>query len=80
VAASSASTKTDLEYLRLLHLAASTGQSDVEAAIALILDENRPARLDEVRQLVTPHAVPVLSMAPLTPDLRSYDALIGGAT
>jgi hypothetical protein len=69
--------KADLEYLRILHLAASTLEADVEAALSLLLAERRPISSDAVKALVTmgPRAdVPDLN--PSHVDLSAYDALL----
>ena len=42
----------DLEYLRILHLAASTMEADVEAALELLLAEGRRVTADAVKALV----------------------------
>jgi hypothetical protein len=67
----------DLEYLRLLHLAASTLEADVEAALSLLLAEGAPVTADAVKALVadkTARQVP--DLAPLEVDLGAYDALL----
>jgi hypothetical protein len=69
--------KGDLEYLRILHLAASTSEADVEAALSLLLTEGRAVASEAVKALVstTPRAeVPALS--PPEVDLGAYDALL----
>jgi hypothetical protein len=68
--------KTDLEYLRILHLAASTMESEVETAVQLLLDEGTVPRADRVQALVVPRspAVPVLAIPEV--DLTGYDALL----
>lgn len=70
-------TKGDLEYLRLLHLAASTQEADVEAALELLLGEGRAVTSEAVKGIVLAapeKEVPALSLAPV--DLGSYDALL----
>jgi hypothetical protein len=71
-------TKGDLEYLRVLHHAATTMESDVEAALSLLLAEGKAITADAVKAMVNAHdgsaEVPSL-VAPIV-DLRSYDALI----
>ena len=71
----------DVEYLRILHLAASTMEADVAAALALLEAEGTPITIDAVKALVgtTPivGAVPVLVSEPV--DLGAYDALIEAA-
>jgi hypothetical protein len=70
--------KGDLEYLRILHLAASTIEADVEAALALLLADGKAMTADEVKVLVstatTTIDVPYLARQPV--DLGAYDALL----
>ena len=70
--------KGDLEYLRILHLAASTIEADVEAALALLLAEGKPITADAVKALVThdddDRRCPMLAPQPV--DLGAYDALL----
>jgi hypothetical protein len=67
----------DLEYVRLLHLAASTVEADVEIALQLALDTGVSPVADTIRGLVrpTPQAVPALVQIG-EPSLASYDRLI----
>lgn len=71
------STKGDLEYLRVLHLAATTLQSDVEASLELLLDEGDKVTCEKVKSImgraVTP-TVPELSTQEV--DLKTYDCLL----
>jgi hypothetical protein len=78
-------TPGDLAYLRILHLAASTMQADVEAALMLLLEAGEVITADSVKGLVvssaSAQAREVASAASLTlpvPDLRDYDALLVG--
>jgi hypothetical protein len=68
--------KADLEYLRVLHLAAATLQHEVEAAVERLLLERRLPTFDAVRQLVVQRAPEVPVMAPLAVDLGAYDELL----
>jgi hypothetical protein len=69
----------DLEYLRVLHLAASTVESDVEAALGLLLAEKRPVTVDTVKVLVGgAPSFEVPDMAPQPVDLATYDTLLEG--
>lgn len=68
--------KTDLEYLRILHLAASTMESEVEAALQLLLDEGTVPRADRVKALVVPGSPEVPALAIPEVDLVGYDALL----
>ena len=70
-------TKADREYLRLLHLAASTSEAEIDGAIGRVLDDERVPTLDVVRELVaspTPAPVPKIGKAAI--NLCDYDVLI----
>jgi len=67
----------DLEYLRILHLAASTMEADVEIALSMLLAEDRAITSDAVKALVLrPKPSETPSLATLDVDLAAYDALI----
>jgi len=69
--------KGDLEYLRILHLAASTLEADVEAALSLLFAEGKAITADAVKALVaTATRVEIPSLASPTVDLAAYDSLI----
>ena len=68
--------QADLEYLRVLHLAAATLQHEVEAAMAMLLDEGKLPTHAQVRSLVSSRKPEVPEMAPLTVDLSGYDELL----
>jgi hypothetical protein len=77
IQANAAGTKGDLEYLRILHLAASTLQADVEAALVRLLDEQVAPTSERVKTLVGGESrsmVPELTAPDV--DLRVYDALL----
>ena len=70
--------RADRHYVRLLHLAAGTSESEVETAIGLLLEQHGVPTFDAVRDLLRPPAaqrVPELS-APVL-DLSAYDRLLG---
>ncbi|MBK6529392.1 MAG: transposase family protein [Deltaproteobacteria bacterium] len=68
----------DVEYLRILHLAASTMESDVTAALTLLLAEGGALTSERVKALVLGERRPTVPEMPaLTVDLRDYDALLG---
>lgn len=73
--------RADVEYLRILHLAASTMEKPVEDALIALLDAGDAITFEAVRDRVAPAKpiVPVLSIPP--PDLTTYDRLLvaGGA-
>jgi hypothetical protein len=69
--------RADREYVRVLHLAATTSEAEVETALALLLDAGTTPTFDAVRELVhepQPLCVPELS-APVL-DLGIYDQLL----
>lgn len=71
-------TRADAQYLRVLHLAASTSEAEVELAIRILLDAAHTPSFEAVRELVgaaQPTAMPVISKAVI--DFTHYDALIG---
>ena len=67
----------DIEYLRVLHLAASTMESTVELVLEKLLAERALISADQVKAAVAPtkSEVPVLE-APAV-NLSEYDALLG---
>lgn len=71
--------RADVEYVRILHLAASTMESNVERVLVALLDEGQPFDYLAVKQAVVPEAssVPTLSV-PSLPDLGLYDGLLAG--
>jgi len=70
--------RADLEYLRLLHLAAETMESEVAIALELLLADGTLPGIDAVRTLVEGSREPqVPQMKPLTVDLTAYDRLLG---
>ena len=69
----------DLEYLRVLHLAASTIEADVETALELLLTEKRPVTIEAVKALGSGASRPeVPDLAPQAVDLAAYDDLLEG--
>jgi len=71
--------QAELEYLRILHLAATTSEQDVEAALSSLLDEGQLKDVEQVKALcggAEPALVPEVSV-PIV-DLSAYDALLCG--
>jgi hypothetical protein len=73
---------SDVEYLRILHLAASTMEADVAAALAILESSREAITIEGVKSLVTAAPVsidvPVLRAAFI--DLDAYDVLIQAAS
>jgi hypothetical protein len=70
-------TQADREYVRILHLAASTSKTEVEAALMLLLENRSTPTFDAVRDVLRSSAappVPALGRPQL--DLQVYDALL----
>jgi len=65
----------DVEYLRVLHLAARTLESEVETALELLLTDKTLPLADHVRALVEPAAPEVPDLVVPTVDLQIYDGL-----
>jgi hypothetical protein len=74
--------RADVEYVRVLHLAASTGERAVEQALSALLAQGEAFDYAAVKALAQPEtpAVPTLRIG--VPDLGQYDALLaaGGAS
>ena len=68
--------QADMAYLRLLHLAASTMECEVETALQLLLDESVVPEPEAVKSLVREETVDVPSLDVPVIDLREYDALL----
>jgi hypothetical protein len=73
--------RAEVEYVRILHLAASTSETAVEAALEDLLERGTLVDYAQVRAAATPSPVEVPSCAIEPPDLGAYDAIIaaGGA-
>jgi len=67
----------DRNYLRVLHLAASTSETEVEAALALLLEQGLVPTFDAVQAVVrSPLPVPVPVVTAPVVSLGVYDRLI----
>jgi hypothetical protein len=72
--------RADIDYVRTLHLAASTMESTVEAALHLLLDGRDRFDYAAIRDLAAPAKPTIPELAtPAVPDLGVYDALLTGA-
>jgi hypothetical protein len=67
----------DVDYLRILHLAASTMEAEVEAALELVLEQQQVPRIERVKALVLPSAPQLPEMPAYEVNLGDYDALLG---
>jgi Mu transposase, C-terminal domain len=70
--------RADIEYVRILHLAASTMESQVEAALVMLLEREGRCDYDEVKALVAPDK-PIIPEVHITlPSLDTYNELLAG--
>lgn len=71
-------TKGDLEYLRILHLAASTMEADVAVALSLLTIGGKEITADAVKQMAadSPTSIDVPQLKAETIKLTEYDALL----
>jgi len=68
--------QADLDYLRILKLAATTMQCEVEAALELIEAEQKLPRFEAVEALTRLATPQIPKMEPLVADLATYDQLL----
>lgn len=69
--------RADRDYVRLLHLAASVSEVEVEAALGLLSEQRALPTFDAVRALVRPAQVGLLEVTRPQLDLTVYDRLLG---
>ena len=69
--------RADVEYVRILHLAATTMEATVDSALSLLLEAGQPFDYAEVRDLAEPKVpeAPLLTLSG-KPDLKIYDRLL----
>jgi hypothetical protein len=69
--------RADREYVRVLHLAATTSESEVDTALVLLLEAQTPPTVEAVRDLLG-LARQATTPSLMTPrlDLTAYDALL----
>lgn len=71
--------RADVDYVRILHLAATTMESDVDRALSVLLGSGEVFDYLKVRDLAAPLPPQMPALASLgTPDLKVYDALLVG--
>jgi len=66
----------DLEYVRILHLAASTMESQVEKVLEELLESGEPFDYAVVKSLAVPSPSVVPEVSISKPDLKSFDRLL----
>lgn len=70
--------QADLEYLRVLQLAARTLEAEVDAALVALLEQRELPRFSKVEALVAPQCSPVPEQTLPEVDLTTYDSLLAG--
>lgn len=72
--------RADVEYVRILHLAASTSETAVEVALEELLGRGELRDYAQVREAAAPEPVEIPSSTIEPPDLTAYDAIaaVGG--
>ena len=72
--------RADVEYVRILHLAATTMEATVDSALSLLLETGESFDYAVVRELAEPKVpeAPVLTLSG-KPDLKVYDRLLTGS-
>jgi hypothetical protein len=69
--------RADRDYVRLLHLAATTSESEVDTALALLLEARTPPTVEAVRDLLgLSRTAAAPSIAAPCLDLTAYDTLL----
>ncbi|MBE3561550.1 MAG: hypothetical protein IMW89_20365 [Ktedonobacteraceae bacterium] len=66
--------RADREYIRVLHLAATLSETEVEMALLLLEEADQAPTADAVRDLVRPIEVRRVALPPI--NLQSYDQLL----
>jgi hypothetical protein len=66
--------QADRHSVRVLHLAATTSESEVETAIGLLLEHSQVPTCDAVRDLVRVPQIPALGQMKV--NLQAYDQLL----
>jgi hypothetical protein len=68
--------RADVEYVRILHLAASTSEADVARALEVLLEQGAPFDYAAVKAIALPAESDVPRVDIGVPDLGTYDQLI----
>jgi hypothetical protein len=71
--------RADLQYLKVLKIAALVSETDVETALKLLMDAGTVPDSNQVQALVEPLEPEVPQLQPYKPDLADYDGLFEAA-
>jgi hypothetical protein len=69
--------RADSEYVRILYMAATSGEAVVERAVSQLLENGERFDAERVRRVVRPEQPSRPSVTIGEPDLKVYDALLG---
>jgi len=73
--------RADVDYVRILHLAANAIEQDVDAALEVLLESGERFDYADVKALVClEQPAPVETVSPLKPNLKDFDQLLEGAS
>ena len=70
--------RADAQYVRILHIAATTGEAVVERALSEVLDSGQRFDAERIRRMVRPEQPSLPSVTIAEPDLKVYDSLLEG--
>jgi hypothetical protein len=72
--------RADVQYVRILDLAAKTMESEVQVALELLVEQGKPFEYGDVKDLVEAKSSPRVEgfTALVVPDLSQYDTLMTG--
>jgi hypothetical protein len=70
--------RADAQYVRILHLAATTGEAVVERALAEMLESDHQFDAERIKRMVRPEQPTLPSVTIAEPDLKLYDSLLEG--
>ena len=70
--------RADVEYVRILHLAADPAEGPVERALTQLLASGSPFDYSAVKEIAKPEPVHVPVVRIPSPDLSVYDAMLSG--
>jgi hypothetical protein len=70
--------RADAQYVRILYIAATSGEAVVERVLSEVLESGERFDAERIRRAVTPEQPRLPSVTIGAPDLRAYDTLLEG--
>lgn len=71
--------RADLDYVRILHLAATTTEASVEETLSTLLGQGELNRWEDVKEQIRPESPPVPTCQIPVVDLQAYDLCLEGS-